>query len=321
MIIFTSLIAVVAIIVAIICVTTKIKVDEATKEENKLLSAKCAELRKEKDELIKSVSSLSSQDSSLKSSISYEENKLTDIQKTVQDTLNNQKNLSNQAFSNWWDSLERVYKDKEEEYNILIENLNNSYAEKQLKLIAEADEIQKDLDKIRATRAAALEAQKKEKEIKEQLSFYCLNPSESEKEDIQKLERLKPDLHNPRILSMLIWSTFFQKPMTALCNNVLGTAPVVGIYKITNQKTNECYIGQASSVADRWKQHAKAGLGIDTPAGNKLYKAMQEYGIWNFSWELLEKCTLAELNEKEKYYIELYQSYEYGMNSNRGISK
>ena len=30
---------------------------------------------------------------------------------------------------------------------------------------------------------------------------------------------------------------------------------------------------------DRWKQHAKCGLGIDTPAANKLYKAMQEDGI------------------------------------------
>ena len=321
MLVFTSLIAVIAIIVAIICVTTKIKVDEATKEENKNLAAKCIELKEEKDKLLKSVSSLSSQDSSLKSSISYEENRLADIQKTVLNTLNNQKDLSNQAFSNWWDSLERSYADKEKEYNILVENLNNSYAEKQLQLIAEADEIQKDLDKIRATRAAALEAQKKEKEIKEQLSFYCLNPSEAEKEDIQRLERLKPDLHNPRILSMLIWSTYFQKPMTVLCNNILGTSVVTGIYKITNQKTNECYIGQAQDISSRWKQHAKCGLGIDMPTNNKLYKAIQEYGIWNFSWELLEKCSSAELNEKERYYIELYQSYEYGMNSNRGISR
>ena len=95
---------------------------------------------------------------------------------------------------------------------------------------------------------------------------------------------------------MLIWSTFYQKPMTTLCNNILGTTAVTGIYKITNLETNQCYIGQAINVADRWKQHCKCGLGIDTPQGNKLYKAMNEYGVHNFSWELLEACSSAELN-------------------------
>ena len=120
--------------------------------------------------------------------------------------------------------------------------------------------------------------------------------------------------------------------MTTLCNNILGTTQVTGIYKITNQKNNMCYIGQAVDVADRWKQHAKCGLGIDTPAANKLYKAMQEDGINNFSWELIEKCPREQLNEKEqcpkeklnereKYYIELYDAYNFGYNSNVGIKK
>ena len=62
----------------------------------------------------------------------------------------------------------------------------------------------------------------------------------------------------------------------------------------------------------------KCGLGIDTPAGNKLYKSMQEYGVWNFAFEVLEECPRDQLNEKEKYYIDLYNSYEFGFNSNRG---
>ena len=72
---------------------------------------------------------------------------------------------------------------------------------------------------------------------------------------------------------------------------------------------------------DRWNEHAKCGLGIDTPAGNKLYKAMQEYGLWNFSWEVLEECPKEKLNEREKYFIDLYDSYNYGYNSNKGVSK
>lgn len=45
---------------------------------------------------------------------------------------------------------------------------------------------------------------------------------------------------------------------------------------------------------------------------------MIENGIWNFSWELIEQCPKEQLDEKEKYYIKLYQSYEYGFNSNTG---
>ena len=50
-------------------------------------------------------------------------------------------------------------------------------------------------------------------------------------------------------------------------------------------------------------------------------KAIQEYGIWSFTWELLEKCSKEDLNDKENFYIELYDSYNYGYNSNKGIKK
>ena len=89
--------------------------------------------------------------------------------------------------------------------------------------------------------------------------------------------------------------------------------------KITNIETDECYVGQAVDICSRWSEHAKCGLGIDTPAGNKLYQAMQQYNLWNFSWEILEKCPKEQLNQKERFYIELYQSCDLGYNSNKGI--
>ena len=64
--------------------------------------------------------------------------------------------------------------------------------------------------------------------------------------------------------------------------------------------------------------HCKAGLGIDTPQGNQLYAAMMEYGLDSFSFELLLKCESSQLNEKEKYFIELYQSNIFGYNSTGG---
>lgn len=226
-----------------------------------------------------------------------------------------------QSYNNYEYSLEKDYQEKEEEYDILVKELYKSYDNEQDRILDQIKWEQSKLDNIRSTRAAAIQAQIKEREIKDQLSFYCLQPTENELDDIKALERVKPNLHQPRILCMLIWSTYFQKPMTALCNNILGTAIVCGIYKITNQETGECYIGQAVDIAKRWKDHAKCGLGIDTPANNKLYKAIQEYGIWNFSWELLEKCGKEQLNEKEYFYIDLYDSKNYGYNSSSGIKK
>lgn len=183
------------------------------------------------------------------------------------------------------------------------------------------EELEVERAKLAASIEASIKARVREKEIKEQLDFYCLQVDPIDLSDIETLEKVKSRLNKPRILSMLIWQTYYQRPMTQLCNDVLGTSVVTGIYKITNQTTDQVYIGQARDMAARWKEHAKCGLDIDRPAGNKLYQAMMEDGLQNFSWELLEKCSAAELNEKERKYIELYKSAEFGYNSNKGVSK
>lgn len=57
---------------------------------------------------------------------------------------------------------------------------------------------------IKNTRAAAIEAIRKEKEIKENKSFYCLSVNEMDLSDIKILSKIKSQLNQPRILSMLI---------------------------------------------------------------------------------------------------------------------
>lgn len=260
--------------------------------------------------------------------IQAQEEKLAELKEEQLDVANSTgaiyehiQKVCEKAFENYVEVLDNNYKTKEEEYEQYEENLNHSYSNLQLKLMRESDEIREELEKIRATRAAAIEANLREKEIENNISFYCLEISDADKADIAKLESLKPSLNKPRVLSMLIWQTWFMKPLKALSANVIGTNDKTGIYKITNIKTKECYIGQAVSIKDRWVDHVKCGLGIDTPAANKLYKAMQDYGLWNFSFEVLEECPRDQLNEKEAYYIDLYQSYEYGFNSNKGVTK
>lgn len=173
-------------------------------------------------------------------------------------------------------------------------------------------------DAIQAQMEARVAALQREQKIKENLSDYCLQVSNADLQDIETLEKIKSKLNKPRILCMLIWQTYFQKQLTALSSKILGNKVVCGIYKITNQLNNQCYIGQSVNIKERFADHVKCGLGIDTPAGNKLYNAMQEDGIWNFSFELLEECPRDKLNQKEREYIAIYDSYNLGYNSTSG---
>lgn len=294
---------IISLILFIISIILFIKTKDKVNSNNKI--------EKEKELLIDEIKEKNNEIKTLDNNLSLLQSKIN----LSQAWLNDQKINLNESFSSYIEILEHSYQEKEKEHDDAIDTMKWAYIKEQENLMAETDNIKKDLDTLRNTRAAAQEALLKEKQIKEQLDFYCLHISPEEQDDILTLERVKTKLHQPRILCMLIWSTYFQKQMTSLCNNIIGINKISGIYKITNQKTNECYIGQAVDIATRWKNHAKYGLGIDTPQNNKLYKAMQEDGLWNFSWELLEKCPKEQLDEKEQFYINLYQSKEYGYNS------
>ena len=177
-----------------------------------------------------------------------------------------------------------------------------------------------ELEKIKASLNAGVAARLREQQKKDKIGFYKLSISSADLNDIQILNNLKPSLRKPAILSKYIWTQYFQKQMNELCERVLGKKTACGIYKITNLTTDQCYIGQSRDIAARWKDHCKCGLGIDAPATNALYNAMQESGIWNFSFELLEECFSDQLNEKEKFWIEMYQSKIFGYNVTKGGS-
>ena len=79
-----------------------------------------------------------------------------------------------------------------------------------------------------------------------------------------------------------------------------------GIYAIINKQNNKMYIGQSQNIFQRWKEHKRnyKKFENDTP----LYHAMQYEGIKNFEFKVLEYCYIHQLNNKEQYYIEKYNS-------------
>jgi group I intron endonuclease len=77
------------------------------------------------------------------------------------------------------------------------------------------------------------------------------------------------------------------------------TKKICGIYLITNTKNGMKYCGQSVDITQRWKQHA-------TPNKSVIGTAIGK-DIESFEFKILEQCTREELNEREKYYIELHE--------------
>ena len=186
------------------------------------------------------------------------------------------------------------------------------------KIQRERNQIQSSLVQLKSVYQAATAARLRQQEEQDKIAFYRIKISEKQIDDIINLQEWKKELNDPSIVSKIIWSAFVMKPTTDLCNRVLGSGSVCGIYKITNKQTGDIYIGQSVNIADRWKQHIKCGLGIDASATNKLYNNMQRYGVWNFTFEILQKCTRDKLNEKERFWIQMYQSNKVGLNVTKG---
>lgn len=294
---------------------------DSLKTKIRTLNSDIKNFELQKNSLDKDISVLESKKSSLNTTINEYNNRIKELNKNLTISLNNQEEISKKAYRTYCELLDEKYEETDKEYQQAVETLKENYDKLLQEQIETIHKLSEEINDLKATRQAAIEAARREKQIQEDTKHYCLLLSDEDMSDIAKLEAIKKTLNKPRVLSMLIWQTWFQKPLKTLSANILGTKDVTGIYKITNVLTNECYIGQSTDIAKRWSEHAKCGLGIDTPAGNKLYAAMKEYGLWSFSWELLEECPRAQLNEKEAFYISMYQADSYGYNSNKGLTK
>lgn len=90
------------------------------------------------------------------------------------------------------------------------------------------------------------------------------------------------------------------------------------IYKITNTINGKSYIGQTiQNVKERFYQHCatKCSKAVSDMA---IHRAIKKYGKSNFTVEVIEEIDSANLNDRERYWIEYYNSYNNGYNSTKG---
>ncbi len=88
-----------------------------------------------------------------------------------------------------------------------------------------------------------------------------------------------------------------------------------GIYMIRNQKTGHKYIGQNVNLKYRIRRHRQQ-LMDNVHINDYMQKHHNKYGAENFSFEIIEACEIENLDSREVYWIEYYDS----MNRKKGYN-
>ncbi len=86
-----------------------------------------------------------------------------------------------------------------------------------------------------------------------------------------------------------------------------------GIYRITNTVNGHFYIGQSRNIKRRWYLH-KNNATKTKKHYTVLEKAFKKYGIEAFAFEIIEFCSVDDLDSREMFYISKMHP-QYNMNS------
>ena len=224
--------------------------------------------------------------------------------------------LANEKMSNASEAMSKQYEQAkqtaENDYLETLKDCANSFTSQINDKKNELKKVQDELTDLVQKLNSAVEANKRAEEIKQKQDFYRLQLTTIDLDEIKRLREVEPYLREKEPLNKVIWKVYYEKPYTDLIGRVVGTGIHTGIYKITNIENQMCYVGQAVNIADRWKQHIKRGIGAEAPTRNKLYPAMLEVRVENFTFEIVEECDKSKLNEREDYWQEFFHAKDFG---------
>ena len=86
------------------------------------------------------------------------------------------------------------------------------------------------------------------------------------------------------------------------------TRSMAGIYKITNNATGHIYVGQSQNVYEREIEHFTALRKRHHP--NKMMQKEWDKSNRGFRFDVIEMCPIADLNDREKYWIDTLNTME-----------
>ena len=275
------------------------KIDKEIEEKNHQLQQERVGLEARKQELLSSINALKQQ-----------------ATESGEVFLQQELAIANQILNDKLKSLENKYskaqQDYEKEYLSCLADFNAEWTTQQFNMLEEIKSLKVSLQDYSDKVNAAAEAAKREEEKQTKIDFYRCVLTPPDVEEIKLIRSITENLRNPEPINKVIWKVYYEKPYTDLVGRVVGSGVHCGIYKITNLNNQKCYVGQAVNISERWRQHIKRGIGAETPTRNKLYPAMMEFGVENFSFEIIEECDRSLLNSREDYWQEFYKAKEFG---------
>lgn len=225
---------------------------------------------------------------------------------------------SNKKYDEAEKEITHYYVLRQEAINKEVVQLENNYNTYKENLDRDISTLREELSDLKARREAYIEALKAEEKRQQDRAFYTINLTEENKEDIKILRSIEDKLHNSEALNRLIYDVFIKKPLGDLLLRIIGENTYGGIYKITNLDTQRAYIGRSTDIKKRLTEHVKGAFNISTIADQEIHRVMGREGVDKFSFEVLEKVEKEKLNEREKYWIDFYQTQSYGYNQNKG---
>ena len=215
----------------------------------------------------------------------------------------------------------------------VYDNMTSSYRQEYLKLLEDSEseydyslqekkeqliDVTTRLESLKASMAVALEENKRIRQSKEQADFYRIQISDIDVQEIKKIREIEPYLRDTSPLNKVIWKSYYENPFNSMVGRVIGGETKTGIYKLTNTTNGLIYIGKSENIGNRWREHVKKGIGAEAPNRNKLYPAMLATGVENFTFEILEECSSEELDSKEAFWIDYFNSKVDGYNATVG---
>lgn len=85
---------------------------------------------------------------------------------------------------------------------------------------------------------------------------------------------------------------------------------MIGVYKITSP-SKRTYIGQSIDIENRWIKYKNIN---NSKVQQKLYRSFIKYGIDNHTFEILEECSIDELDNTEIKWINHFKTNKTGLN-------
>lgn len=234
---------------------------------------------------------------------------LQKLNKTIEKTRQNAKQQAQECYNIRVVELNEKYKQEEQALKVKLEEHNRLVKNEEAKL-----------EELKAKQTAYIEARKRQEEIDTNKDYYRLALSSIDIDDVSLLRDIQYKFTKKEAIDKLIWDVYYKPAYDILMPHLFASSnKVCSIYKITDLTTKQAYIGQSVDTRERFRQHIKSALSHGTTS-NKLYQAMKKSGVHNFTFEILEEVSRAQLNEREIYWIDFYKTRDFGLNSTNGGS-